>query len=110
MNAATVPQLSLRLANGRTGARVAIIGLLAATLAALGFVHPVAVIAALGTGFFNTAGGGGAVITFVALTMTGVPALTTHATSQAVTPGSFLGMLRFVRDNWPGWRLLASGC
>jgi uncharacterized membrane protein YfcA len=75
-----------------------------------GFVNPVAVLAALGTGFFNTAAGGGAVITFLALTATGVPALITHATSQTVTPFSFLSALRLVKDYRPATRLLSTGC
>jgi uncharacterized membrane protein YfcA len=73
-------------------------------------IDPVAVTAALGTGFFNTAAGGGAIVTFLALTATGMPALVTHATSQAVTPCSFLVALRLLRDFRPGWRLLASSC
>ncbi|HEX2130146.1 MAG TPA: sulfite exporter TauE/SafE family protein [Actinophytocola sp.] len=66
--------------------------------------------AAFVTGFLNTAGGGGAVVTFLALTATGVPALTAHATSQLVTPASFLGGARLVREHRPGRGPLLTGC
>jgi uncharacterized protein len=79
-------------------------------VAAFAFLDPVPVAAALVTGFFNTAGGGGAVVTFLALTAAGVPALTAHATSQLVTPASFLGGFRLVREYRPGWSSLVSGC
>ncbi|OLF15489.1 sulfite exporter TauE/SafE family protein [Actinophytocola xanthii] len=68
------------------------------------------IIAALVTGFLNTAGGGGAVVTFLALSASGVPAITAHATTQLVTPVSFLGGFRLLRTHGPGSRPLAAGC
>jgi hypothetical protein len=85
------------------------ITLAALSLAALGVVDPVATLAAGGTGFFNIAGGGGAILTFLAMTAVGMPALTVHATGQAVTPASFVSMLRLVRRYWPGLGLLVTG-
>lgn len=85
----------------------------AVAIAALGVaavIAPVPVAAALVTGVLNTAGGGGAVVTFLALGAAGVPALTAHATSQLVTPASFLGGLRLVREYRPDGRALAAGC
>ena len=79
-------------------------------LAFLISLDPVPVAAALVTGFLNTAGGGGAVVTFLALTATGVPALTAHATSQLVTPASFLGGFRLAREHRPGRSTLVAGC
>jgi uncharacterized membrane protein YfcA len=72
-------------------------------------LNPVAALAALGTGFFNVAGGGGAIVGFLALTAVGIPTLTAHATGQAVTPASFLAMAGQVRRFWPGWPLLVTG-
>jgi uncharacterized protein len=68
------------------------------------------VVAALVTGFLNTAGGGGAVVTFLALSASGVPAITAHATTQLVTPFSFLGGFRLVRTHGPGRSPLVAGC
>ena len=90
--------------------RWTIAGLAVATLVGTAVLDPVPVAAALVTGFFNTAGGGGAVVTFLALTASGVPALTAHATSQLVTPASFLGGLRLVRRHPPGRGPLLAGC
>jgi len=81
------------------------VGELAAAVA-----HPVPVAAALVTGVLNTAGGGGAVVTFLALTAAGVPALTAHATCQLITPASFLGGVPLARRYRPGWRPLTAGC
>jgi uncharacterized membrane protein YfcA len=97
-------------AGRRRRAWTVVAGLVAAALAVSAVVDPVPVAAALVTGFLNTAGGGGAVVTFLALTASGVPALTAHATSQLVTPASFLGGVRLVRRHPPGWRPLAAGC
>jgi uncharacterized membrane protein YfcA len=72
-------------------------------------VNPVVAGAALVTGMLNTAGGGGAVVTFLALSATGVPALTAHATSQLVTPASFLGGLRTAREYRPDRRWMVAG-
>jgi len=77
---------------------------------ATSFVNPVVTVAALVTGILNTASGGGAIITFVALTATGVPALTAHATSQLVTPASFLGASHLVKDYRPSPSVLLTGC
>lgn len=81
-----------------------------AALTTLAIGAPVPVAAALVTGFFNTAGGGGAVVTFLALSATGVPALTAHATSQVVTPVSFLAGSRPNHQHWPGRRPMLAGC
>jgi hypothetical protein len=78
-------------------------------LVAISVVNPVAAVAAVGTGFFNIAGGGGAVISFLALTAAGVPVLTAHATGQFVTPSSFLTMLGRARQHQPGRFLLVTG-
>ena len=95
----------------RTGRRVAMAGVVGVGLVVMAGINPVAVGAALLTGFFNVASGGGAVVAFVALTMVvGVPSLTAHATGQAATPASFLGVLGLVRSYRPGWRLLTAGC
>ncbi len=72
-------------------------------------VDPVIAVAALVTGVLNTAGGGGAVVTFLALAATGVPALTAHATSQLVTPASFLSGLRPARTHRPDRRWVVAG-
>ncbi len=72
-------------------------------------VDPVIAAAALVTGVLNTAGGGGAVVTFLALYAAGVPALTAHATSQLVTPASFLSGLRPPRSHRPDRRWVAAG-
>jgi uncharacterized protein len=89
---------------------VVAIGLIAAGLIVAGMLNPVAVVAALITGMLNTAAGGGAIVTFLALTAIGVPALTAHATSQLVTPASFLGAVRLVHQHRPGLPLLVAGC
>jgi len=89
-------------------ASVAVLAITAVTISAV--FSPLPVAAALVTGFLNTAGGGGAVVTFLALTATGVPAITAHATTQLVTPASFLGGFRLVRDHRPGRRSLVAGC
>ncbi len=81
-----------------------------AAVAVAAVLAPVPVAAALVTGVLNTAGGGGAVVTFLALTATGVPALTAHATGQLVTPASFLGGVRLVRRHPPGRAPLVAGC
>lgn len=95
----------------RWGRRVAVAGLVGVGLVVTAGINPVAVGAALLTGFFNVASGGGAVVAFVALTMVvGVPALTAHATGQAATLASFLSVLGLVRSYWPGSRLLTAGC
>ncbi|HEV2782824.1 MAG TPA: sulfite exporter TauE/SafE family protein [Actinophytocola sp.] len=86
------------------------IGALIAAVAVLGALNPPAVLAALVTGILNTAAGGGAIVTFLALTALGVPALTAHATSQLVTPASFLGAARLATDYRPGAALLVTGC
>lgn len=72
-------------------------------------IDPVLAGAALVTGVLNTAGGGGAIVTFLALCATGVPALTAHATSQVVTPVSFLGGLRATGEHRPDRRWVLSG-
>lgn len=92
------------------GKWVPIFCLVVAAVVVAAVIDPVPVAAALLTGFFNTAGGGGAVVTFLALTASGVPALTAHATSQLVTPASFLGGFRLARRYPPGWRPLVAGC
>lgn len=89
---------------------VSVGGVVAVALLLSAFLDPVLVSAALVTGFLNTVGGGGSVVTFLALTATGVPALTAHATCQLVTPASFVGGFRLVRDHTPGWRPLVAGC
>lgn len=90
---------------------VAIAVVVVVGLPALCFVNPVVatVLAAGGTGFFNIVGGGGAILTFLAVTAVGVPALTAHATSQFVTPMSFLTMVGQVRRYWPGLGLVVTG-
>lgn len=85
-------------------------GVGAGVVLALLVLDPVPVAAALVTGFLNTAGGGGSVVAFLALTATGVPALTAHATCQLVTPASFAGGFRLARAYRPGWRPLVAGC
>ncbi len=72
-------------------------------------VDPLLAGAALVTGVLNTAGGGGAVVTFLALYAAGVPALTAHATSQLVTPASFLSGLRRAQTHRPDRRWVAAG-
>lgn len=91
-------------------ARSAVLGLAVAILLATAIANPIPVLAALITGILNTAAGGGAIVTFLALTAVGVPALTAHATSQLVTPCSFLGAARLVRDYWPGPSPIVTGC
>lgn len=106
-------QLSARRPNPNsrgTRMRATIVGLIVVALVAMSIVNPVVVAAALVTGILNTAAGGGAIVTFLALTAIGVPALTAHATSQLVTPGSFLGASRLVKEYWPGMPLLVTGC
>lgn len=88
----------------------AVAGVVVAAVSVSAFLDPVLVAAALVTGFLNTVGGGGSVVTFLAMTATGVPALTAHATCQLVTPASFVGGFRLVRDHPPGWRPLVAGC
>jgi uncharacterized membrane protein YfcA len=78
-------------------------------IVAAALVDPVLAGAALVTGVLNTAGGGGAVVTFLALSAAGVPALTAHATSQVVTPVSFLGGLGSAPGHRPDRRWLLSG-
>lgn len=87
-----------------------VVGLIVCALVVTGIANPVVVLAALVTGILNTAAGGGAIVTFLTLTAIGVPALTAHATSQLVTPSSFLGASRLAKDFWPGLPLLATGC
>ncbi|HEY0450797.1 sulfite exporter TauE/SafE family protein, partial [Actinophytocola sp.] len=101
---------SVLAAPARIGREKWVAGAVGAVVMAAAVLAPVPVAAALVTGFFNTAGGGGAVVTFLALTATGVPALTAHATSQLVTPVSFLGGFRLARRYRPGWRPLVAGC
>jgi uncharacterized protein len=76
----------------------------------MGTVNPPAVVAALVTGILNTAAGGGAIVTFLTLTALGVPALTAHATSQLVTPASFLGAARLATEHRPGTAPLVAAC
>lgn len=83
---------------------IAVTGLAGAVL-----VDPVLAAAAVVTGILNTAGGGGAVVIFLALCYTGVPALTAHATSQVITPASFLGGLRRASQHRPDPRWVLSG-
>jgi uncharacterized membrane protein YfcA len=89
--------------------RVLTVAVVVAALVATFLIDPVAVLAALGTGFFNTAGGGGAILTFLAVTAVGVPALTAHASSQFVTPMSFTVVLSVARRHSPGLALMATG-
>jgi hypothetical protein len=93
----------------RRRARKAVVGLSVVGVVVMCVVDPVSVLAAGGTGFFNIVGGGGAIITFLAMTAVGMPALTVHATGQAVTPVSFVSMVGLVRRYWPGLRLLVTG-
>jgi uncharacterized membrane protein YfcA len=67
-------------------------------------------LAAFTTGVLNTAGGGGAIVTFLALNATGVPALTAHATSQLVTPASFVTAAPLATTYPPGVAMLVTGC
>lgn len=67
-------------------------------------------LAAFMTGVLNTAGGGGAIVTFLALTASGVPALTAHATSQLVTPVSFVSAAPLAATYPPGLAMLVTGC
>lgn len=94
----------------RPHVRVTLLGTAVTAVAVTALINPVVVLAALLTGVLNTAAGGGAIVTFLALTAIGVPALTAHATSQLVTPGSFLGASHLIRDFWPGLPLLVTGC
>jgi uncharacterized membrane protein YfcA len=88
----------------------ALIWLLAGTgLAVASVVNPLLAAAALVTGVLNTASGGGAVILFLALYATGMPALTAHATGQILTPSTFLGGLRATREYRPQRRWIVSG-
>lgn len=66
--------------------------------------------AAFVAGVLNTAGGGGAILSFVVLTTTGVAPLTAHATNQLVTPLSFLAAARAARGTRPRVALLVAGC
>lgn len=59
------------------------------------------VVAAFAAGVLNTAGGGGAVLSFLAMSAMGVPELTAHATNQLVTPVSFLLAVPLVRTHRP---------
>lgn len=93
----------------RRRVRTATFVLVSLGLVALCIAEPVATLAAAGTGFFNVAGGGGAILTFLAVTAVGMPVLTTHATSQFVTPVSFACMAGMVRRYWPGLGLLVTG-
>lgn len=68
------------------------------------------VLAAFLTGILNTASGGGAIVSFLAMTATGIPPLTAHATSQLVTPMSFLTAARHVGRHRPAVLLLVAGC
>lgn len=72
-------------------------------------VDPVVAGAALVTGVLNTASGGGAICLFLALYASGLPALTAHATSQLLTPASFVGGLRGSPEFWPDRRWMVSG-
>jgi uncharacterized membrane protein YfcA len=93
----------------RRRVRTATLVVVALGLVVLGGVDPVATLAAIATGFFNVAGGGGAILTFLAVTAVGMPVLTTHATIQFVTPMSFVSMAGLVGQYWPGLGLLVTG-
>lgn len=99
----------VRWASRAVCARVLGVLAVAAGLVVVAVIAPVPVAAALLTGFFNTAGGGGAVITFLALSAAGVPPLTAHATSQVITPFSFLGGVGLVREYRPDRRWVIAG-
>jgi uncharacterized protein len=68
------------------------------------------VLAAFVTGILNTASGGGAIVSFLAMTAAGIPPLTAHATSQLVTPMSFLAAARHAGRHRPAVPLLVAGC
>ncbi|MFL6140464.1 MAG: sulfite exporter TauE/SafE family protein [Labedaea sp.] len=68
------------------------------------------VVAAFVTGILNTASGGGAIVSFLAMTAIGTPPLTAHATSQLVTPMSFLTAARHAGQHRPAAPLLVAGC
>lgn len=65
--------------------------------------------AAFLAGILNTAGGGGGILAFVALTAAGIPPLTAHATNQFVTPLSFLTAAPGARGHGPAAVLLLAG-
>jgi uncharacterized protein len=67
-------------------------------------------LAAFVTGILNTASGGGAIVSFLAMTATGIPPLTAHATCQLVTPMSFLTAARHAGRHRPAVPLLVAGC
>lgn len=98
-----------RVGTASTIARSATVALVGVALLLVFVVDPVVAGAALVTGVLNTAGGGGAVVTFLALSAGGVPALTAHASSQVVTPVSFLGGLSAAREHRPDRRWMLSG-
>lgn len=68
------------------------------------------VLAAFAAGFLNTAGGGGAVVTFVVMSAVGIPELTAHATNQLVTPVSFLVAVPLIRTHRPDVSGLVLAC
>jgi hypothetical protein len=66
--------------------------------------------AAFVAGVLNTAGGGGAILSFLVLTGAGVAPLTAHATNQFVTPLSFVSVAFRLRGARPGAAPLVAGC
>lgn len=106
-HAATLPDPARHTRRRRVTRLLLAAGITAVSASAV--IDPILTAAALATGILNTAGGGGAVITFVALTAAGVPALTAHATSQVLTPMSFLTGLRTMRHHRPDPRWILAG-
>lgn len=66
--------------------------------------------AAFVAGVLNTAGGGGAILSFLVLTGAGVAPLTAHATNQFVTPLSFASAAFRLRGVRPRVAPLLAGC
>lgn len=67
-------------------------------------------IAAFVAGVLNTAGAGGAILSFLVLTGSGVAPLTAHATNQMITPLSFLSAARAAGSSGHHIALLIIGC
>jgi uncharacterized membrane protein YfcA len=66
--------------------------------------------AAFLAGLLNTAGAGGAILSFLVLTATGVAPLTAHATNQLITPLSFVSAARAARRSRPCAAVVVAGC
>jgi uncharacterized membrane protein YfcA len=66
--------------------------------------------AAFLAGLLNTAGAGGAILSFLVLTATGVNPLTAHATNQLITPLSFVSAAGAARTSRPRPAFVVAGC